>query len=123
MVPIGVKIISVLQIIGSIIAGVALFFAMTFLGMQFGGLNVIALLILALVLLVIVALCIFIGVSLWKGKNWARRITIIFAVIGAVVGILSLLSSVTLSNLINIVINAMIAGYLWFNKEVKEAFA
>ena len=65
----------------------------------------------------------FIARGLWKAKSWARILVIIFAAIGALFAIVSLVQGNIFSGLFNLLINGLIGGYLWFNNNVKEAFA
>lgn len=148
-VPIGVKIISVLYYISAaigLIGSIGLFisFARSTSNYNF----VIA----AIFLLGFSILFFFVGRGLWRGKDWARIVTITISILEIIVVIIAI---VVLSNLskqlihandisslgniqnivdifdiskfipkaiITIAINAFIAGYLLFNKKVKEAF-
>ena len=61
----------------------------------------------------------FIGIGLWKGKNWARILAIIFAIIIIVYSLFNL-------NFLNIsfsIINLIIVVYLFFNKKAKAVFS
>ncbi len=63
------------------------------------------------------------GWGLWTLHNWARVITIIFAILGLVGAALGLLSAETrLTSLLPLVVNGAIAWYM-FRGEVKEAFS
>lgn len=67
-------------------------------------------------------LYIFIGRGLWKGQNWARIISIVLAILG-IVWSLSSIAAAPGSSLFWIIVYGVIGGYLWFNKDVKKAFA
>ena len=58
---------------------------------------------------------IFVGRGLWKGRQWARVLTIIFMAIGLITSIFSF-------DFVTIVISALIGGYLLFSRKVKAAF-
>ena len=130
-VPTGVKVISVLYYIG---AGFGLLFGLLFLvGSGFIGtiaskislLGVLGpglFIVVGIILIGLGVLGIFIGRGLWKGKNWARIVAVIFAVLG----ILSELFSVFkggYSSLFGLLINLIIGGYLLFNSAIKTAFS
>lgn len=63
-----------------------------------------------------------VGIKLWKGKNWARILTIIFAILGILSGLSSLMFGDVLSAIIFIVIDGLIVWYLAINSETKLAF-
>ena len=65
----------------------------------------------------------FIGRKLEKGKNWARIIVIIIAILSLLNNLIFSVVQGHLPNIINLVIDGLIAGYLLFNTEVKEIFA
>ncbi len=71
---------------------------------------------------------IFIGMGLWRGKNWARVATIIFYILIVLVSIYLTIEEYNLPILsrIQYVLYAIIAlaiiVYLLFSKKVKEAF-
>jgi len=58
---------------------------------------------------------IYIGRGLWKGKNWARILTIVFAVASIITGLAGI-------DLFTIIISLLIGSYLWFSPDVKYAF-
>lgn len=118
-IPIGVKIISILTILGGllcIILGVLFLIGLKFqtpLGSIITGAGII--------LLIGGILISFLGFMLWKGKNWAREVVIFFSVLGIVGSIINLIRG-DYYYLINLAIEGTISGYLWFNKDVKEFF-
>ena len=129
-VPVGVKVISILYIIGaviSVIAGVSLFFGSSALagllgtfGSVLGG----ALFVVGIILVGVGVLGFFIGRGLWKGKNWARITAIVLALIGFVLTLIAVIGgSLVVGNVISLVVDGVIAGYLLFSKSVKQAFA
>ena len=83
-------------------------------------------LIIGIVLLGLAVLYFFVGRGLWKGKNWARVLVIIFSFLG-ILGIIIALALGSVESAINgsfgAVINAVIGFYLIFNRRVREAFA
>ncbi|MFA5060836.1 MAG: hypothetical protein WC494_00785 [Candidatus Pacearchaeota archaeon] len=62
------------------------------------------------------------GWGLWKGRNWARYIEIILAVVGFVVSLFFLIFSKDKTFIINLVIHGLVGGYLMFNRDVRDAF-
>jgi hypothetical protein len=69
----------------------------------------------------------FLGKGLWKGKNWARVVVIIFSLLGITLAvviplILGSLNSLA-DNFVNVIFNGFVAGYFLFSKKVKEAFS
>lgn len=70
----------------------------------------------------------FIGRSLWKGKNWARIVTIILSGIslaGSIPGIMFgyyIMPSSVFYGTTNIIISGAIIGYFALSKKVKESF-
>ncbi len=125
--PMGVKILSVLAYLGAaftvlfgvmMMAGSALFGG--FLRMMPGysamaGLGAGIFIVMGLVMIAGGILDYFIGKGLWDGKNWARILLLVFAVLGV-------LGSITSFNLVNLVISGVIIWYLGFNKEAIAYF-
>ncbi len=64
----------------------------------------------------------YLGLSLFKLKNWARYVIMILACLAFFGAIIGLLFTGDLSNIAGIVIYGFIAGYLIFSKEAKAAF-
>lgn len=73
------------------------------------------------IVLGIAVLYFFIGKGLWKGKNWARIVAIVFAALGFLGSISSLISG-NISSIVMLVIDGFIAWYLIFSKEAKAFF-
>jgi len=120
--PLGVKIISVLTYIGAVLG--FLLGIMFLLGANLINDSKLAPAIITTIgvlFLVIGAFSFFIARGLWKGKNWARIVVIVFSALGAFSAILSLLAG-DFRQLFNLAIDCLIGGYLWFNKDVKAAF-
>ena len=136
-VPVGVKIISVLYYINfalcviagilEIISGIAAVLGKSSI---LGAWITASFVILILFLILIVAFCIWmfsIAKGLWRGHNWARITAIVFAILGILIYIFPMIMAVSIPNIIipliiGMVINVFIAGYLLFNRKVKEAF-
>ncbi|MDO8609688.1 MAG: hypothetical protein Q7R95_04015, partial [bacterium] len=72
-------------------------------------------------IIVLSILGIFIAIKLWKGKNWARIVTIVFAAICLLLALVGLGSATTMS-IVYILVDAFIIWYLGFNATVKTAF-
>jgi len=135
-VPLGVKIISVIYYIN---AGLfALFGLLIAIGanaivsylvtavpelatIKYGTLLAIGVL-LGIIMIGIGVLSFFIGKGLWKLKQWARVLVLIFLVLGILSVIFSMMRSFEFANVVGIVIDVLIGGYLIFNKEVRKAF-
>lgn len=124
-IPTGVKIISVLLYIAAVlgvIVGLFIIFGTgiitLFLPMLAGWGVLIGILIIGLSIFNF-----FVARSLWKAKNWARIITIIFAGVGIIFAIIQMVQGDFISSVINLAINGLIGGYLIFSKKVKKIFA
>ena len=131
-VPTGVKIISVLYYIGAVLG---IIFGLLFLvgagaigsiankipvlGAIGAGLFVVG----GIILIGLGVLGFFVGRGLWKARPWARIIAIIFAVLGILMTVISMIKESIASNIVNLVIQLVIGGYLLFSNSVKEAFA
>ena len=154
-VPLGIRIISILNYIAAVICLLlSIFFV--FLGVVFlTDKSIIQslksagfpfpttylapiMIVIAILMLVGAVLSFFIGRGLWKGQNWARIVEIVFSAIGIVIGIISLASELFdmfsnptgianmlsnfVTNLLGLLINALVAGYLIINHEAKRFF-
>ena len=69
---------------------------------------------------------IFIAISLWKGKNWARYLISVLAIIGLISSVLGIIRNFSdiislVQNFISLIINGLIAWYL-MRKDIKEQF-
>jgi ABC-type enterochelin transport system permease subunit len=64
----------------------------------------------------------FLAMGLWKGKNWARYIEIVLAVIGFVTALFLLIFKGEKIFIVNLVVHGLIGGYLMFNQDVRDAF-
>jgi len=124
--PKGVKVISVLYFLGSLLAlgfGVSsLFGANLFtqiLGAGFfGKLFVIG----GIIFIVLGVLGISVGIGLWKYKSWSRWITVFLSLAGIIMALTFILKGNIASNIFNVIINSIIGGYLFFSPKVKVAF-
>ncbi len=125
--PIGVTILAVLAYIGaafSLLGGIAMLFGSALIGpflakmpdysamASWGG---IAFILFGLFLIACAVLNFFVGKGLWKGKNWARILVLIFSSLSA-------LSSLMSFDLVGLVISGLIIWYLGFNKKVIPYF-
>ncbi|MCX6749749.1 MAG: hypothetical protein NTW17_03345 [Candidatus Pacearchaeota archaeon] len=131
-VPTGVKVISILYYIGAvvgIILGLGLmvgaglvgsWLSAIGLGMIGAGLFIAA----GLISLAMGVLAIFIGRGLWKARLWARVAAIVLSCLGILAIFWFMLHGGNiLSDLFVIIVQGIMGGYLWFNTEVKKAFA
>lgn len=131
-VPTGVKIISVIYYIGAvfgILLGLLFFVGAGYLdsiadqipllGAIGSGLFVIG----GIIFIGLGILGFFVGRGLWKARPWARIVVIIFAGLGSLMSIISMIQVSIVNNIIGLVIQLVIGGYLLFNNSVKEAFA
>ncbi len=60
----------------------------------------------------------FIAINVWKGKSWARMVTLVFSAFAVVTSIFSLPVGI-----VGLAINGLIIWYLWYNKEGKGYFS
>lgn len=143
-VPVLVKVLAVLYYISAGVAAIGLIFIIA--SSIFVSGRILSLLVSIIFIGGFIALLFFIARGLWKGQNWARIMVIIFCILGiisAIGGIITFsifrnavsavgdnLTSImaplqivqTTMLLVVIMIDMLIAGYLLFNKKVKEAF-
>jgi len=128
-VPVGVKIISVLEYIGAaadlIIGLLLILFARRISPMlpRLGMLGAGFLVFFGIICVGVAVLYYFIARGLWRAQKWARIIMIVFSCIGVLAGLIGLFRGGMLRGLIAIIISGIIGGYLWFAPEVKKAFA
>lgn len=130
-VPTGVKIIAVLNYIGAVfllIAGIAFIFGAGAMASVLAVIPFLAsigasfFIVIAIIMIALAVLSFFIGRGLWKGQNWARIVSIVFAIIGVLSGLISLIQG-SFGSIVSLIIEGVIGGYLLFSKDVKEAFA
>ena|SRR3989344_5745461 len=128
--PTGVKIISIIYYIEAAL-GILLGIAVIVGGGFLNSLNSIPgftvsgswlFYILGIFILAISVFGFFIGRNLWKGRNWARIVVIVFSVPVILVVIYMIFSGSIINGIINLVINGIIPGYLLFNQNAKEFF-
>ena len=125
-----VKVISILGFIGAIaalIAGILIFFGGTFLSTLlslFGirgalaGIFVGAMLITFAIVVLAWGIFLFItSLNLWRYKNWARIVGIVFAVLGVISGLMSLPVGI-----VTLIIYGGIFYLLAINKDVRKLF-
>ncbi len=131
-VPTGVKVIAVLYYIGAVLG---IIFGLLFLvgagaigsiasqipvlGALGAGLFVVG----GIILIGLGVLGFFVGRGLWKARPWARIVVIIFAALGILMAVISMIQGSIASNIFNLVIQLIIGGYLLFSNNVKQAFA
>ncbi len=128
-VPTGVKIISVLYYIGSVLMLLlglaAIFGAGAFASMlsQIGPLSLLGagmFVVMGVISVALAVLFFFIGKGLWNGKSWARIVAIVLAALSILNGIYSIATGQ--GGWVGLIIQLVIGGYLLFNSGVKEAF-
>lgn len=78
--------------------------------------------VLGIILIALAVLYFFIGRGLWKGQSWARIVAIILSIIGVVMAIWGMVQGSIASNVVGLIVNALIGGYLLFSSNVKAAF-
>jgi hypothetical protein len=131
-VPTGVKVIAVLYYIGAVLS--ALFGVLFLVGAGaigsllsqipiLGTLGAGLFIVVGVIMIGFGVLDFFVGRGLWKARSWARVVVIVFAVLGAVLAIVSMAQGSILWNIFNLVVELVIGGYLIFSKDVKKAFA
>ncbi|MEK6885581.1 MAG: hypothetical protein AABX17_01290 [Nanoarchaeota archaeon] len=126
-IPVGVKVLSILAYIGAAFAaliGVMMIAGSGFFSSLLSAIpgyaeiatwGAIAFILMGLMIIACGVLDYFIGRGLWNGRNWARILLLVFAVLG-------ILGSLTSFSLINLVISAVVIWYLGFNKEAIAYF-
>ncbi len=125
--PLGVTILAILGYIGTVllaIGGILMFTGAGFLTTSFGTLGVFSSNVfigMGVFFLAFAVLQFFIAKGLWDGKNWARIITIVFAAIGVLSALMSLISG-SFSSIISLAIDGVIIWYLATVGEVKRFF-
>ena len=126
-----VKVICILGYVGSgltILMGILMFFGGAILsllvpmlpqiGEQISGALVGAAIVIAAIVTILLGLfSLFVFLSLWKHKNWARVILIIFSVLGAISGLFSLPGGI-----VGLIVWGGIFYLLALNKDVKALF-
>ncbi len=132
-VPVGVQVISIWYYVSAAIAlvlSILLFTGSAYIGTLFSNIPILSilgavgagLLIFAgIVSLLAAVFCFFIGRGLWKTKNWARILVIVFSCLGIFSGLFGL-SKPSVMGIVMLLINLAIGGYLIFSKEAKGAF-
>ena len=133
VVPTGVKIIGILYYIsaGMLTLGALsiLFFGMKILESLSGILSTLGSLgfaiavVVSIIMLGFALLDFFIGRGLFKLKNWARIVVIIFSIIGFLLTLIGIGQAAIWFTLIGLILNGLVGGYLIFSKTVKAAFA
>ena len=127
--PTGVKIISVLHYIGAVLElllGIMMFVGAGTIASKIPIIGVIGaglFAVFGVFLLGIAILSFFVGRGLWKSQKWSRIFVIIFSVVGVLFALFGMVQGKIASNAISLVVSASIGGYLWFNNDVKSAFA
>ena len=131
VVPVGVKIISILYYIGAvfgIITGLLFFAGAGMMGSiadqipLFEVIGVGLFIIGGIIMLGLSVLGFFVGRGLWKARPWARIVAIIFACMGVLAAITGMVQGSITSNVFSLVVNLIIGGYLLFSVSVKESF-
>jgi hypothetical protein len=82
----------------------------------------IAIVIFGLIIIALAILEFFIARGLWKLKTWARVLAIILSILGLLIVITSIVLDFRYLQILNLLVNLIIAIYLLFFNEVKEAF-
>jgi len=125
--PLGIRVISVLNYINAlflIIAGVVLlWYGLSGQTIDVDGLTSGAVIVGGVVFIALSILSFYIARGLWKGQNWARVTEAVLGIVAIVSGVMNAFQNVDLvSNIIGIVLNGVIVGYLLLNENVKKAF-
>jgi len=129
-VPVGVKVLAILQYIGAgfmVLFGLFFIFGANFIVQLFettefslSGASALFIFI-GVVFIGIAVLYFFLAKGLWTGQNWARITSVVFLCFGVLSALISLLTINPVA-LVSLAFNGFFAGYLLFNKEVKEVF-
>jgi len=129
--PTGVKVIAVLYYISAVMAvilGSLFFIGGRAIGSIAGPVQELEafgsiLFIIGIVLIGLGVLSFFVGRGLWKARPWARVVAIIFAALGTLMAIISMIEDINVINMFSLVTNPIIGGYLLFSSDVKQVFA
>ena len=131
-IPTGVKIISILYYIGAVfaaISGILFIIGASFISSLLNSIPLLSALgsslfiVVGIVFILLGILQFFIARGLWKGRNWARVLVIIFSVIAILLGIYVIIQGSIMNGIINLVFSGIIGGYLLFSRKVKDAFS
>lgn len=130
--PVGVQIISVIYYIAAVLCAIAgiLFIVganaivalLVASAPQLGEVSSLVFIVLGIVLIAIGVLAFFVGRGLWKLKSWARILAIIFAILGVMSAIYSMVKGFAVGDAIKLVVHAFMGAYLTFSKESIQAF-
>lgn len=138
--PIGVTILAVLEFLTAgacILIGLLLLVGGGMMGAMAGGsdasgmMNMLGALgaVAGVVVIVLSAIPLLVGIGLWKLKNWARILVIVFSCLGVLSNLIGLLGGLTAgemfsvgSSVVGLGINVLIIWYM-FQPHVKQAFA
>jgi len=126
--PVGVQIISVLYYIGAVLSaifGVMFIVASGYLAAmvpELEGLGAGLFVFLGIILVGLGVLGFFVGKGLWGLKPWTRIFAIIFAMLGVLSVVYSMVIGFSIGDIISILIHGTIGAYLMFSKEAKSAF-
>lgn len=124
--PRGVRVISILYFLGSLLAlgfgalalsGASFFTQILGTGF-FGKFFAIG----GVIFIALGVLGIFMGVGLWRYKNWARWTAIILSVAGIIMSIASILKGSVFGNIFNVAVDGIISSYLFFSPKVRSIF-
>lgn len=124
IVPLGIRVISIIYYISAVVSfGFGLF---SFVGSHFledvetlgtfAGAFGMTLLVLAVVEFLIAR-------ELPDGVNWARRLVLVSALLGAVASVFLIIKDISIENIIGLIVSLLLAYYLLFNKNVRAFFA
>ena len=129
--PLGVRIIAILYWIGAAfcaIGGLLMLVGSGFIAALVSQIPVIGVLgpsffiALGLFALALAVVNTWVGIGLWKGRNWARIVALVFACLGLANQLFSLGNGKS-SGIITLIIHGVIIWYLGFNKDIKKAFS
>lgn len=129
IIPTGVKVIAVLYFIISAILIILGIFSILVGGLTIefpilGTLGSAMFKFMGFIVLGLSILYFFTGRGLWKGKNWARIVAIIFAIIGLINSLIPMFSQQNMiGNVLGLIINGFMGGYLIFNSKAKDVFS
>jgi hypothetical protein len=137
-IPVSVKIISILFYIGTILcffSGLLMIFASKTRAASLVALNpglgleaisqgtlVALIIVIGIVLIGAGVFSFFIGRGIWRLRKWAKITAIVLAIIAVVFVIFSIIVAFTFTQIIYLLIDGFIAGYLLFSKGSKRIF-
>lgn len=130
-IPTGVKVIAILEYVYAVLfllSALAVFiytyfvnWSLIYQGMYAGMSAEVLIALTGIILLIFAAFSFVIGRGLWKGRNWARILEIVFSIIGVSSSFILVVNG-ALWGFGELIVDGIIVSYLLFNRNVKSFF-